>query len=81
MALLESSIAGLKVITTDLPVLREVLRNREVDFVEVNNISSLTVAIKNNLENSFIANKKDSKRQYSWERAASIFNKVIYVNG
>ena len=51
MALLESSIAGLKVITTDLPVLREVLRNREVDFKEVININSITIAIKNNLEN------------------------------
>ena len=81
MALLESSIAGLKVITTDLPVLREVLRNREVDFIEVNNINSLTIAIKNNLENSFIANKKDNKIQYSWERAAANFSKVMYVNG
>ena len=81
MALLESSIAGLKVITTDLPVLREVLRNREVDFIEVNNINSLTIAIKNNLENSFISNKKDNKIQYSWERAAANFSKAMYVNG
>ena len=73
MALLESSISGVKVITTDLPVLREVLRSRDVDFVEENNVKSLAETIEHNFNNHVSKSASSSIEKYGWKRAARNF--------
>ncbi|MBT3548889.1 MAG: glycosyltransferase family 4 protein [Gammaproteobacteria bacterium] len=78
MALLESSISGLKVITTDLPVLREVLRNRDVDFVEEDNIDSLAKCIEYNLSHTHSLPITSCTEKYGWKRAARNFKMVLY---
>ena len=78
MALLESSISGVKVITTDLPVLREVLKSRDVDFVEENNIQALAETIEYNFNNHASKTVSSSIGKYGWKRAARNFKMVLY---
>ena len=78
MALLESSIFGVKVITTDLPVLREVLRNRDADFIEEGNINSLAESIEYNFNNTCPKPMISSIDKYGWKRAARNFKTVLY---
>ena len=78
MALLESSISGVKVITTDLPVLREVLKSRDVDFVEENNIKSLAETIEHNFNRHVSKSASSSIEKYGWKRAARNFKMVLY---
>ena len=78
MSILECSIAGLKIITTDLPVLREVLKGKNATFVKKNDISSLLEAIRVNLNdgNNICKNICD-KSKYSWSDTARVIKKAI----
>ena len=78
MALLESSISGVKVITTDLPVLREVLKSRDVDFVEENNVKLLAETIEHNFNSHVSKSAPSSIGKYGWKRAARNFKMVLY---
>ena len=75
MSLLEASIAGLKVITTDLPVLRETLRNRDVLFITKNDHTSLSNSINICLSGEPVKKSKNNYI-YSWERAALEFKQI-----
>ena len=78
MSILECSIAGLKIITTDLPVLREVLKGKHATFVKKNEISSLSDAIKTNLNyDKNIYENTCNKSKYNWSVPARIIKKAI----
>jgi glycosyltransferase involved in cell wall biosynthesis len=78
MSILECSIAGMKIITTDLPVLREVLKGKHATFVKKNEINSLSDAIKDNLNYDKDINENIyDKSKYSWSVPARIIKKAI----
>ena len=78
MALLESSIAGLKTITTDLPVLREVLKNRDVDFIPKDDINLLANSISKSLYELNNKIYEVENIDYSWEKSALEFKRALY---
>ena len=79
MSILECSIAGLKIITTDLPVLREVLKGKHAIFVKKNEINSLSNAIQANLNYNEEETHKNTydKSKYNWAVPARIIRKAI----
>ena len=78
MSILECSIAGMKIITTDLPVLREVLKGKHATFVKKNEINSLSDAIKANLNyDKYIYENIYDKSKYNWSVPARIIKKAI----
>jgi len=78
MSILECSIAGLKIITTDLPVLREVLKGKNATFVKKNEISSWSDAIKIHLNHNEEDNENTyDKSKYTWAVPARVIKKAI----
>mgnify|MGYP002826880970 FL=1 len=79
ISLVEASALGLDVITTDLPVLREVLRGGHIQFVPMNNAKRLAEAIETSLSRKFKSN--DSRlKHYDWLTTAKTFKRVLYAN-
>ena len=78
MSILECSIAGLKIITTDLPVLREVLKGKYTVFIKKNDIKALSKAIRINLNNeSNIYKSIYDKSKYNWSTTAKIIKRAM----
>ena len=69
MSIAECAAAGLEIITTDLPVLREVLGNYSVDFVDLGNLDN----IGNKINEKLLRSSVDDKNQdliYNWSHTA-----------
>ena len=79
ISLVEASALGLDVITTDLPVLREVLRGGQIQFVPMNNSKRLAEAIETSLSREFKSNDRRLKR-YDWLTTAKTFKRALYAN-
>ena len=79
ISLVEASALGLDVITTDLPVLREVLRGGHIQFVPMNNAKRLAEAIETSLSRKFKSNHSRLKH-YDWLTTAKTFKRVLYAN-
>ena len=70
MSIVESAAAGLDIITSDIPVLREVLKNATVDFIPEFDVNQITLAINRNLSKSS-GSTNNFTRRYKWENTAS----------
>ena len=69
MSIAECAAAGLEIITTDLPVLREVLGNYSVDFVDLGDLDN----IGNKINEKLLRSSVDDKNQdliYNWSHTA-----------
>ena len=69
MSIAECAAAGLEIITTDLPVLREVLGNYSVDFVDLKDIDNIGRKINEKLSRNSV-NAKNEDIIYNWSRTA-----------
>tara|TARA_B100000427_G_C15322469_1_gene513195 strand:+ start:28 stop:645 length:618 start_codon:yes stop_codon:yes gene_type:complete len=79
ISLVEASALGLDVITTDLPVLREVLRGGHVQFVPINDAEKLAEAIEISLSSEVKLNNRRLKH-YDWLTTAKTFKRALYAN-
>ena len=79
ISLVEATALGLNIITSDLPVLREVLKGGGTQFIPINNTKKLSAAIENTiLHTSRLTNNKI--KNYSWRSAAKIFKRELHAN-
>ena len=69
MSIAECAAAGLEIITTDLPVLREVLRNYPVDFVDLEDLDNISKKINEKLSRNLV-NAKNQDIVYNWSHTA-----------
>jgi len=76
MSLLEASIFGLKVITTDIPVLREALKGQQAIFVERNDNAWLSKSIKEGLISEKKHHQIYNKDIYTWKMTKNNFLRV-----
>ena len=79
ISLVEASALGLDVITTDLPVLREVLRGGHIQYIPINDAKKLAKAIENSLSSEFRLNNSRLKH-YDWLTTAKTFKRALYAN-
>ena len=79
ISLVEASALGLNVITSDLPVLREVLKGCQVCFIPINDIEKLSNAIESCLLEQSKINKSYPK-YYNWQNTAKIMKRALYVS-
>ena len=77
MSLLEAAIMGIKVITTDLPVLRESLKGKNVQFIDHCKINNFSKAIEESLKQKPLSNKTIDKNIYSWKQTGKKFLEAI----
>ncbi|MEC9205935.1 MAG: glycosyltransferase family 4 protein [Pseudomonadota bacterium] len=77
MSLLEAAIMGIKVITTDLPVLRESLKGKNVQFIDHCKINNFSKAIEESLKQKPLSNKTIDKNIYSWKQTRKKFLEAI----
>ena len=75
---MECAAAGLEVITSDIPVLREVLKGLSVTFVNKDSISELESTIKNKLINKNIKLNRKVIEKYNWANTAKEIKRAIY---
>ena len=75
---MECAAAGLEVITSDIPVLREVLKGLSVTFVNKDSISELESTIKNKLINKNIKLNRKVIEKYNWVNTAKEIKRAIY---
>jgi glycosyltransferase involved in cell wall biosynthesis len=79
ISLVEACASGMNVITSDLPVLKEVLRGGKVTFFPTNDANKLSEAIEYNLLSE--SKSSDSKiRHYTWNDTAKNFKRLFYAN-
>ena len=78
ISLLEAAVSGLKVITTNIPVLRESLKDQNVIFFEMDNVNDLSEKIQASLQESNSINKIQSKQLYGWK---STKTKFLLISG
>jgi glycosyltransferase involved in cell wall biosynthesis len=78
MSIMECAAAGLEVITSDIPVLREVLKGLSVTFVNKDSISELESTIKNKLINKNIKLNRKVIEKYNWVNTAKEIKRAIY---
>ncbi len=69
MSIAECAAAGLEIITTDLPVLREVLANYPVDFVDLKDLDNISKKINEKLSRN-LANTNNKDIIYNWSHTA-----------
>ena len=79
ISLVEASALGLNVITSDLPVLREVLKGGQVCFVPANDVEKLSNAIESCLIEQPKINDSYLK-YYNWQNTAKILKRALYVS-
>jgi len=77
MSLLEAAIMGMKIITTDLPVLRESLKGKNVQFINHFRPDNFSMAIVKSLNEKHSPNKKIDKQIYSWKQTGKKFLEAI----
>ena len=77
ISILEAAIMGLQVITTDLPVLRESLKGKDVQFVNYCETTSLSLAIEENLKKEHSRNKIKNKFIHSWGNTRKKFLEAV----
>lgn len=77
MSLLEAATMGIKIITTDLPVLRESLKGKNVQFIDRHKISNFSTAIEKSLKQELSPNKEIDKHTYSWKQTGKKFLEAI----
>ena len=77
MSLLEATIMGLKVITTDLPVLRESLKGKNVQFIDYCKTNDFSLAIEENLKLKPTVIKNKDKYSYSWAQTGKKFLEAL----
>lgn len=73
IALLESAIFGLKVITSDLPVLRDTLKSQNVDYITPGNVNEFAKSISINLNSKNKMKTSYSREQFTWKNSARKF--------
>tara|TARA_B100001769_G_scaffold250868_1_gene224124 strand:- start:413 stop:1399 length:987 start_codon:yes stop_codon:yes gene_type:complete len=79
ISLVEATALGLKIVTSDLPVLREVLKGSQSQFIPINDAKKLSAAIENKLhETSELSSNKI--KHYNWRSTAKTFKRALYVN-
>jgi len=69
MSIVECAAAGLEIITTDLPVLREVLGNYSVDFVDLGDLENIGNKINEKLSRCSV-DAKNKDIIYNWSHTA-----------
>jgi len=79
ISLVEAKALGLNIITSDLPVLREVLKAGHTQFIPINDIKKLSAAIENTLlETSGLS--RNTMKFYSWRSTAKTFKRSLNVS-
>ena len=78
MSLVEASALGIHVITSDLPVLREVLKGGQVDFIPINDVKEFSKAITIGLLGNTEINNSGLKH-YNWETTAKNMKRALYA--
>ncbi len=79
ISLVEATALGLNIITSDLPVLREVLKGGQTQFIPINDNKKLSAAIEKTLLNrSELSNSKI--QNYRWRSTAKTFKRRLHVN-
>ena len=78
MSLVEASALGIHVITSDLPVLREVLKGGQVDFIPINDVKEFSKAITIGLSGNAEINNSGLKH-YNWETTAKNMKRALYA--
>ncbi len=76
MSIAECAVAGLEIIVTDLPVLREVLGNYPVDFVDLKDLDDISKKINEKLSHNLV-NAKSKNMLYTWSDAAKTIRKSL----
>lgn len=76
MSIAECAAAGLEIITTDLPVLREVLSNYSIDFVDLKNLDNISKKINEKLSRDSV-DVKSQNTLYTWSDAAKKIRKSL----
>ena len=79
ISLVEASAIGLNVITTDLPVLREVLKGGNIQFIPINGSKELSEAIQKTLLEKH-ESKSNNLKCYNWQTTAKIFKRTLHAN-
>ena len=77
ISLLEAAVSGLRVITTNIPVLRESLKDQNVIFFEIDNVNDLSEKIQTSLQKSNSVDKIQSKQLYGWKSTKTKFLRVL----
>ena len=78
MSIMECASAGLDIIITDLPVLREVFRGLSVTYVKKDNVECLREAIKSRLNIHKTNYNRKLIKKYNWNRTAQQVMRAIY---
>ncbi|MBS82891.1 MAG: hypothetical protein CMD65_02020 [Gammaproteobacteria bacterium] len=73
IALLESALFGLKIITSDIPVLKDTLKNQNVDYIKVGDINEFAKRISKSLKEKINKNNFSLSRDYTWKNSAKKF--------
>ena len=76
MSIAECAAAGLEIITTDLPVLREVLGNYPVDFVDLRDLDNISKKINEKLSRNSV-NGKNKDIFYTWSDTAKKIKNIL----
>ena len=79
ISLVEASALGLNIITSDLPVLREVLKGGNVCFIPVNDVEKLSNAVENCLLGESVVNDSCLK-YYNWANTARTMKRALYAS-
>ena len=77
MSILEAAIMGLHVITSDLPVLRESLKGKNVQFINCLQQSALSSAIQDSLKNDYPYKSTADKYMHSWSNTRKKFLEAV----
>ncbi len=71
MSVVESASAGLDVITSDLPVLREVLKNSSAEFVDARDPCQISSLVESKL-NSKLIPQGFTEKKFTWDNASRV---------
>ena len=78
MSILECAAAGLEIITSDIPVLREVLNGLSVTYVKKDNINELELTIRSKLKDNNIRYDRRAIEKYNWNNTAKKISRALY---
>ena len=76
MSIVESASAGLEVITSDLPVLREVLKNSNAEFVDAANTCQISNLVESKLHRKNTP-QEFSEKKFRWDSTSRIIKAIL----